>query len=127
MVDKKERIETSTVSWLDLLDNYQQLELALKDDDSDPEMIVSLIEQSETLFNQLKLKVETGEITLVDKEELTRSHQQSRQLIALINKEKGNILSQINALKSGKTALNAYQKPRLGMGYTEGKFLDNKQ
>lgn len=33
----------------------------------------------------------------------------------------------LGAIQTGKRARNAYQKPRIGLGYTEGNFIDRRK
>lgn len=118
---------TNSNEWELLLNYYQELEALLEDENSDPEMITSLIEKSDQLIEKLKSMPQISNEMVLTVELLAEISGQSQKLISLMNREKDKAMNQISILKSGKTAFNAYQKPRVGMGYTEGKFLDNRK
>jgi hypothetical protein len=110
--------------WEELLRYYRELETVIGDPDSDPEAIILLIDRCEELVGHLKTLPPAENDC---KTKILEARQRLNQLIPRIRQEKEKALHQLSTLKTGRSAMNAYQRPRLGMGFTEGKFFDNKK
>jgi hypothetical protein len=108
---------------------YREMEALVRDENFEPERMAALMDRSEELFGQLMEQAQSS----VDppgaffREKLVDASEQLNRLIALLRMEKEEVFQQINSLKNSRSALSAYQRPQIGMGYTEGKFLDNKK
>jgi hypothetical protein len=130
MVEIAEPEENAMESdWTHLLDNYQRLETAVRDEDSDPELIGQLVDQSQRIIVRLMEWEKSPEYLreVASGQALADAQQQLERLITLIQREMAKVSQRMTVLKTGRSAMNAYQRPRLGMGFTEGKFFDNKK
>jgi hypothetical protein len=123
-----ENVELNRVSspddWEELFRCYRELETELCKQNFDRESVAFLIDRLDKLFDCLKIS-NPAEIDFQPK--LGEACQRLNELIPRLRQEKENVLRQITAIKTGRAVMSAYQKPRLGMGYTEGKFLDNRK
>jgi hypothetical protein len=115
---------SSPDDWEELLRYYRELETVIGDPDSDSETIILLIDRCEKLVGRLKM-LHPAENDC--KTKIEEACQRLNQLMPRIRQEKEKALHQLSTLKTGRAAMSAYQRPRLGMGFTEGKFLDNKK
>ena len=48
-------------------------------------------------------------------------------IIRLLHEEMGAIAEQYAQIKTGEQAINAYNPQPVGLGYSEGKFVDRKK
>lgn len=108
---------------------YDRLVSIVQDDHADPQLITDLTAESDQLIDLINQ----------DKQPVTAAHQgeerqlleslkaKSEELETLFHKEMGRIKADLGGLKQGKKAVNAYKPPAVGMGYSEGKFVDKKE
>ncbi|NLY90586.1 MAG: hypothetical protein GX081_03140 [Firmicutes bacterium] len=111
-----------------LEDCYERLMKAIKDEGADHTVISSFVDEAEQivvlLSNILKKSVIEEEVEL----ELMRAVKaKADAIIQLLQEEMESIAESYAQIKTGQKAINAYQPPSVGLGYSEGKFVDRKK
>lgn len=107
---------------------YNQLVEAIKDDQADPRKIASLVDDAERIVELLTSIWQSSPIKEQGELELMKTVKvKADDIVQLLQKEMGHISESFKTLNTGRQALNAYGMPRIGMGYTEGKFVDRKK
>jgi prophage DNA circulation protein len=105
---------------------YEQLLSVISDTQSKPEQILELVNETTALIAGLTAELEkTGEV--VPRVQLEKVFHKLQQVIAVTVNGKNQVYRAMMELKTGKQAINSYRPPAVGMGYTEGKFLDQKK
>jgi hypothetical protein len=105
---------------------YDQLLQVLTDARPEPEQILELAEETVALLARLTdYPVEKGEIE--PRLQLENLFHKLQQVIKVTVDEKDKIYQSMLKLKTSKRVFQSYRPPAVGMGYTEGKFLDQKK
>jgi hypothetical protein len=105
---------------------YGQLLSVISDTQSEPEQILKLVDETTALIAGLVAELEkAGE--LAPRMQLEKVSHKLQQVIAVAINGKNQVYQAIMELKTGKQVINSYRPPAVGMGYTEGKFLDQKK
>lgn len=121
--------------YLKLQDCYDRLEKEFSARNVDARRITELVEEADRIIKFLSLNAAgqageagtDGKSTAGEREILESLRKKARRLEELFKKEMAGIEEAISNLKTGRRAINAYHPPRVGMGYTEGKFVDRKE
>ena len=107
---------------------YDQLNEVIKDDNADPRRITELVDESERIVKSLASKIESSGIKDQDEAEILQAIKiKADAIVNLLREEMASITELFLNLKTGRQALNAYDIPPIGLGYTEGKFVDRKK
>lgn len=104
---------------------YSQLTEAVQSETVSPEQIIALSDKAESIIAEIKK--DSAYRATVKPEEALELKRQADGLIGLIKDEMNKLASQISKLKSGSRAVKGYQSAPVGMGYSEGKFMDIKK
>lgn len=108
---------------------YDRLVSIVQDDHADPQLITDLTTEADQLIdliNQDKQPVKTvhqGE----ERQLLASLKAKSGELETIFRKEMDRLKADLGGLKKGKKVVSAYKPPAVGMGYSEGKFVDRKE
>jgi hypothetical protein len=104
---------------------YEQLLLVIAAAHSEPEQILKLVDEAAALI--AGLTDYQGEMEARHWSQLEKLFCKLQQVIEVTAEEKNKICRAMSNLKTGKQAIQSYRPPAVGMGYTEGKFLDQKK
>ncbi len=111
-----------------LEDCYDRLLKAIKDDEADPKEISSFAEEAEQIVVLLSNLLQKSAIEQEAELELIRAVKaKADAIIQLLHEEMEAIAESYAQIKTGQQAINAYQPPTVGLGYSEGKFVDRKK
>ncbi len=106
---------------------YEQLELMLANEKAEPEQIAELVFKSEQIFKQLTDEVKNLDLSEENLEKFQSLAVKLHQLMSKLTLEINKVNELILSLKKGKQVVTAYNtQPSVGMGFTEGKFIDRK-
>ena len=108
---------------------YDRLAAIVRDENADPQLITDLTAEAGRLIDLLNR--DKSLVPAAQKVEelqlLERLKSKVEEVESLCHKEMGRIKQNLGGLKRGKKAVNAYKPPAVGMGYSEGKFVDRKE
>ncbi|HHT49614.1 MAG TPA: hypothetical protein GXZ98_10030 [Firmicutes bacterium] len=111
-----------------LEDCYERLMEAIKDETVDPKEISSFVEEAEHIVVLLTNILQKSPIDEEAQLELIKAVKaKADAIIQVLHEEMETIAASYEQLKTGKRALNAYQPQPVGLGYSEGKFVDRKK
>lgn len=108
---------------------YDRLAAIVLDENADPQLITDLTAEASRLIdliNRDKPYV-SAEHKAEELQLLERLKIKAEEVENLFHQEMGRIKQNLGGLKRGKKAVNAYKPPAVGMGYSEGKFVDRKE
>ncbi|NLW55513.1 MAG: hypothetical protein GX050_02635 [Firmicutes bacterium] len=107
---------------------YNRLEDAIKDEQADPQEIAFLVDDAERIVQLLSRLLRSSPLKEEDEFELVQKVKvKAEAIVQLLREEMEYIFESFKSLNTGRQAINAYEGPRVGMGYTEGKFVDRKK
>ncbi len=107
---------------------YNRLKDAIADEQADPQEIAFLVDDAERIVQLLsKLWQSSPHRTEDELGLMEKAKVKAEEIVRLLQQEMERITESFKSLSSGRQALNAYNSPRVGMGYTEGKFVDRKK
>jgi phosphoglycolate phosphatase-like HAD superfamily hydrolase len=113
---------------LRLLENcYNRLAQAVKDDQADPKEITSLVEEAEQIVVLLDAILQRTPLEEEKEQTIQTVKEKADAIIQLLNEEMGAIAEQYAQIKTGRQAIDAYYPQPVGLGYSEGKFVDRKE
>lgn len=113
---------------LRLLENcYNRLAQAVKDDQADPKEITSLVEEAEQIVVLLDAILQRTSLEEEKEQTIQTVKEKADAIIQLLNEEMGAIAEQYAQIKTGRQAIDAYYPQPVGLGYSEGKFVDRKE
>lgn len=113
---------------LRLLENcYNRLAQAVKDDQADPKEITSLVEEAEQIVVLLDAILQRTPLEEEKEQTIQTVKEKADAIIRLLNEEMGAIAEQYAQIKTGRQAIDAYYPQPVGLGYSEGKFVDRKE
>jgi hypothetical protein len=105
---------------------YRKMLQSITDGESDPEKITELADEAVRLIEEL-----TGTLPNLSasarKSQLEWLYHQLQQVIAVTEGAKMKLFHALRELNTGKQAIRSYRSPAVGIGYTEGTFLDQKK
>lgn len=108
---------------------YDRLAAIVRDENADPQLITDLTAEAGRLIDLLNR--DKSLVPAAQKVEelqlLERLKSKVEEVESLFHKEMDRIKQNLGGLKRGKKAVNAYKPPAVGMGYSEGKFVDRKE
>ncbi|HOP74674.1 MAG TPA: hypothetical protein PLC07_06410 [Bacillota bacterium] len=104
---------------------YVQLAEAVQSETASPEYIVALSETADKIIDEIKK--DSAFRAAVRPEEVLELKEQAEALIRLIKTEMEKRASHISNLQSGRRAVKGYHSLPVGMGISEGKFMDIKK
>ncbi|HYH02948.1 MAG TPA: hypothetical protein VEC37_07585 [Bacillota bacterium] len=105
---------------------YEKLLRITGDPETEPDQVIELSDQaSMTITNLAKLLQNQRQADI--RPRLEQLYQKLLQVMRLVENEKNKAYQALIDLKTGKRAVKSYGPPPVGMGYTEGKFLDQKK
>jgi|GEM_PF-522568 len=114
-----------------LEERYDRLAGIVQDENADPQLITDLSAEADAIVEFLKGRENSTEMDKAsarsEQELLQRLREKSQAVEELFGKELGRIKESLGGLKRGKKAVSAYGPPAVGMGYSEGKFVDRKK
>ncbi|HEY8464805.1 MAG TPA: hypothetical protein VIM29_12510 [Bacillota bacterium] len=105
---------------------YEQLLKVAADPQADPEQVVALSTEADAVISGwiAKLPSRPGRDARPQLEQL---QQKLFRIRRLVETERNKAFQSLKNLKAGKRAVQSYRPPTVGLGYTEGKFLDTKK
>jgi hypothetical protein len=106
---------------------YEQMLPVIGNADVDPDKIEALVDETNTLFLKIAAEMEKEAIGSEQRIQLTKLADRLQLVITAVQMAKKQIYQSMVDLKTAKQAINSYRPPAVGMGYTEGKFLDQKK
>lgn len=113
---------------LRLLENcYNRLAQAVKDEQADPKEITSLVEEAEQIVVLLDAILQRTPLEEEKEQTIQTVKEKADAIIQLLNEEMGAIAEQYAQIKTGRQAIDAYYPQPVGLGYSEGKFVDRKE
>ncbi|NLM36670.1 MAG: hypothetical protein GX202_00905 [Firmicutes bacterium] len=113
---------------LRLLENcYNRLTQVVKDEHADPKVITSLVDEAEQIVVLLNSILQRTALEGEDEETLKTVKEKADAIVQLLHQEMETIAEQYAQLKTGRQAMDAYYSPPVGLGYSEGKFVDRKE
>ncbi|HHT05444.1 MAG TPA: hypothetical protein GXZ97_04165 [Hydrogenispora sp.] len=113
---------------LRLLENcYNRLAQAVKDEQADPKEITSLVEEAEQIVVLLDAILQRTSLEEEKEQTIQTVKEKADAIIQLLNEEMGAIAEQYAQIKTGRQAIDAYYPQPVGLGYSEGKFVDRKE
>ncbi len=113
---------------LRLLENcYNRLAQAVKDEQADPKEITSLVEEAEQIVVLLDAILQRTSLEEEKEQTIQTVKEKADAIIRLLNEEMGAIAEQYAQIKTGRQAIDAYYPQPVGLGYSEGKFVDRKE
>lgn len=107
---------------------YDELVKTINDEEADPKRITDLVGEAEEIMGSLSHILEYsefGEQTEIEILEAIKAKADA--LVNLLRGEMDNIIALSKKLTTGRQAIGAYDSPLIGLGYTEGKFVDRKK
>lgn len=105
---------------------YEKLLQIIGDPQTEPDQIIELCDQAGAkIANLVRLLHDQNQTDI--RTRLEPIFQKLLQIIPLVETEKNKAYQSLIELKTGKRAVKSYAPPPVGMGYTEGKFLDQKK
>ena len=111
-----------------LEDCYERLLKAIKDEGADPKEISSFVDEAEQIVVLLSTILQKKPIEEEAEFELMKAVKaKADAIIQLLHEEMETIAENYAQIKTGKQAINAYQPQSVGLGYSEGKFVDRKK
>jgi chromosome segregation ATPase len=105
---------------------YRKLLQAITDVQSDPEKITKLADEAAKLIVELAGTLPNLSET-EQKSQLEWLFHQLQQVIAVTEGAMSKLHQALRELNTGKQAIRSYRSPAVGIGYTEGTFLDQKK
>lgn len=115
---------------LRLLENcYNRLAEVVKDEQADPKAITSLVDEAEQIVVLLNSILQrTGMEEEADQETIMETiKEKADAIVQLLQDEMGTIAQQYAQIRTGRQAIDAYYPQPVGLGYSEGRFVDNKK
>ncbi len=107
---------------------YDQLAEVIRDNNADPRRITELVDESEQIIQLLASKIESSGIEVQEEVEILQAVKiKADAIVNLLREEMASIRELFINFQTGRQALNAYDLPQVGLGYTEGKFVDRKK
>jgi hypothetical protein len=126
MVYEMERTALFFTAFSELERCYGQLLQALNAPDSGPEQVMGLVDEATALIAGLPPLPEAAD-QIGYRLRLVKLADQLQQVITATEVEKSKLYQAIRELKTGKQAIRSYCPPAVGMGFSEGKFVDRKK
>ena len=112
-----------------LLDDcYERLGQVIQDDESDPKEISAFVDEAEqivVLITSILQKEPIREATELELMQAVKAKADA--IVQLLQTEMKTITKQVEQISTGRQAINAYNPPPVGFGYSEGKFVDRKK
>ena len=105
---------------------YEKLLQITGEPQTSPDQVIELSDQAGAIIANLATLLQDQSQTNI-RLRLEPVFQKLLQIIQLVEKEKNKAYQSLMELKTGKRAVKSYAPPPVGMGYTEGKFLDQKK
>ncbi len=113
---------------LRLLENcYNRLAQAVKDEQADPKVITSLVDEAEQIVVLLNSILQRTLLEEEKEQTIQTVKEKADAIVQLLQEEMGAIAEQYAQIKTGRQAINAYYPQPVGLGYSEGKFVDRKK
>jgi hypothetical protein len=105
---------------------YGRLSQVMGNPAAEPGQIIELVAEAAALFARLPEQMQAAEHS-EQRRQLAKLADQLQQTITVTMTEKNKLHQAILELKIGKQAISSYRPPAVGLGYSEGKFLDQKK
>ncbi|MBA2132295.1 hypothetical protein [Capillibacterium thermochitinicola] len=113
---------------LRLLENcYDRLAQVVKDEQADPKVITSLVDEAEQIVVLLNSILQRTPLEGEKEETLKTVKEKADAIVQLLQQEMGTIAEKYAQIKTGRQAVDAYYPQPVGLGYSEGKFVDRKE
>lgn len=107
---------------------YDELVKTINDEEADPKRITDLVGEAEEIMGSLSHILESSEFEEQTEIEILEAIKaKADALVNLLRGEMDNIIALSKKLTTGRQAIDAYDSPLIGLGYTEGKFVDRKK
>ncbi|HBG17375.1 MAG TPA: hypothetical protein DDW93_11375 [Firmicutes bacterium] len=107
---------------------YDQLVKVIKGDSGDPQKITVLVAEAEQIVDSLSFVIQSSGLENQDEVEMMKAIKiKADAIVNLLREEMDAIAELFKNITTGRQALNAYDIPPIGLGYTEGKFVDRKK
>ena len=111
-----------------LEDCYERLTKAIKDEEADPKEISSFVDEAEQIVVLIASILQKSPVKDEDEMEVMKAAKaKADAIVQLLQAEMGTIAEHYAQIKTGRQAINAYHPQPLGLGYSEGKFVDRKK
>lgn len=113
---------------LRLLENcYDRLAQVVKDEQADPKAIASLVEEAEQIVVLLNTILQRTPLEAEDVHTVQAVKEKADAIVQLLHEEMEVVAAHYAQIKTGRQAIDAYNPPLVGLGYSEGKFVDSKK
>ncbi|NLC52922.1 MAG: hypothetical protein GX770_03025 [Firmicutes bacterium] len=113
---------------LRLLENcYNRLAQIVKDEEADPQAITSLVDEAEQIVVLLNAILQRASVEGEKEQNIQAVKEKADAIVQLLQEEMGTIAEQYAQIKTGRQAIDAYYPQPVGLGYSEGKFIDRKK
>lgn len=107
---------------------YDELVKVINAEEADPQRITDLVGEAEEIVGSLSYVLESSEFEEQSEiESLEAIKTKADAIVNLLREEMDNIVALSKKITTGRQAINAYDLPMIGLGYTEGKFVDRKK
>lgn len=107
---------------------YDELVKVIKAEEADPQRITDLVREAEEIMGSLSYTLKSSGIEdQVETEILEAIKTKADAIVNLLREEMDTIIALSKKITTGRQAMNAYDLPMIGLGYTEGKFIDRKK